>query len=88
MRPILIAGVAALAASGCLTYGPKDYSAMSAYELCDLQHYQRVNLAAASRSALADELKRRNDNCRGVLPQIEHDRADDWHDRMYNRQSP
>jgi hypothetical protein len=88
MRTLLLAGAAALAASGCMTYGPRQYSAMSAYELCDLQHYQRANLTAASRSALADELRRRNENCRGLLAQIQHDREDDWHDRMYNRQSP
>jgi hypothetical protein len=78
----------ALIVAGCLAYGPKQYSAMTAYELCELQHYQRVNLTPAGRAALDDELRRRNENCRSLLAQIQRDREDDWHDRMYNRQSP
>ncbi len=78
----------ALALAGCLSYGPQHLSSMSAYDLCELQHYQRVNLNAGSQTAVANELKRRNESCGGVLPQIERDRADDVHDRMYNRQSP
>lgn len=88
MRAPVIPVVAALMLPGCLTYSPRDVSTMSAYELCDLQHFQRVNLTTPAKAALRAELERRNENCRGVLPQIERDREDDWLDRMYNRQSP
>jgi len=88
MRTPVISVVTALALAGCLTYSPRDLSTMSAYDLCDLQHFQRVNLTAPARAALDAELTRRSENCRGVLPQIERDREDDWLDRMYNRQSP
>ena len=88
MRLFLIAISAAFLLAGCLTYGPKDYSAMSAYDMCELENFQRVNLTAASKTALEQELKRRNESCSGVIPQIERDREDDRYDRMYNRQSP
>lgn len=88
MRTSVVAGAAALAMAGCLSYSPQQYSAMTAYDLCELEHYQRINLSAAAKAALADELKRRNESCRGVLPQIAQDHADDDYDRMYNRQSP
>ncbi|MGE5526976.1 MAG: hypothetical protein ACM3SS_24910 [Rhodospirillaceae bacterium] len=88
MRTPLIATITAAVLAGCLTYSPRDYTAMSAYDLCELEHYQRVNLTAQSRTALEAELKRRNESCKGVLPRIERDRADDVYDRMYNRQSP
>lgn len=88
MRTSVMAGAAALVTAGCLSYSPQEYSSMSAYDLCELEHYQRVNLSAAAKAALSDELKRRNESCRGVLPQIVQDHADDEYDRMYNRQSP
>jgi hypothetical protein len=88
MRIFVIAFAAAFLLAGCLTYGPKDYAAMSAYDMCELENFQRVNLTSASRAALEQELKRRNENCAGLMPQIVRDREDDWLDRMYNRQSP
>ena len=88
MRALVTGVAAALAVAGCLTYGPKDYSAMTAYDLCELENFQRVNLTAASKAALEQELKRRNESCSGLIPQIVRDREDDRYDRMYNRQSP
>jgi hypothetical protein len=74
--------------TGCISYSPAQVSAMSAYDLCELENFQRVNLTSASKAALEQELKRRNENCAGLMPQIVHDREDDRLDRMYNRQSP
>ena len=88
MRSTLVAVGAAAALSGCLSYSPQQFSAMSSYDLCDLQHYQRMNFTAAGRAALDAELKRRNESCRGLIAQIERDHADDEYDRMNNRQSP
>lgn len=73
---------------GCVSYGPEQYSGMSAYRLCDLSGYQRMNLTEASRGALDAELKRRNEDCRTLSAQIARDHEDDRLDRMYNRQSP
>lgn len=78
----------ALLLSGCLSYTPRELSSMSAYDLCELQAYQRVNLSAATRPLLTAELQRRKEDCRGVMPQIDRDREYDYYDRMYNRQSP
>lgn len=84
----LAVALTALTLHGCLSYTPREFSTMSAYDLCELQAYQRVNLTTSSRSLLTNELQRRNEDCRGVMPQIDKDRADDVYDRMYNRQSP
>lgn len=88
MRTVLWAGTAAIALSGCLSYSPQQYSSFSSYDLCELHHYQSPNLTAAARAALADELRRRNENCGSLLAQIRRDHEDDYYDRMYNRQSP
>jgi len=88
MHAGLAVALTALALPGCLSYTPRELSSMSAYDLCELQAYQRVNLTAATQAQLAEELRRRHEDCRGVMPQIDKDRADDVYDRMYNRQSP
>lgn len=82
------AAVTAALMTGCLSYGPAQYSAMTPYRLCELRQYQTQNLTANARTALDAELKRRNEDCRALAPQIARDHADDEYDRMYNRQSP
>jgi hypothetical protein len=78
----------ALALSGCVTYGPQQLSAMSSYQLCELDAVQRVNLAPATREQLAAELARRNEDCRAHLPKIQQALAHDLYERTYFNQSP
>lgn len=83
-----VAGVLALAASGCVSYAPAELAAMSHYELCRLETVQRVNLTAPARERLDSELAGRSVNCTAYVPAIQAQLAADLYERTYFNQSP
>lgn len=85
-----LVGIAALAAAlpGCITYTPREVSAMSAYDLCEAQLYSRVNLTAETKALVAKEIRQRNEDCAKQVPAIEAEREFQVYDAMYGRSGP
>jgi len=61
---------------------------MPAINLCEMQLYSRVNLNNETKARLQDELKRRNEDCRQYVAQLEKERADERETAMYNLSGP
>jgi hypothetical protein len=78
----------ALAVGGCITYSPQELTAMSSVRLCEMQLYSRVNLNNDTKARLQDELRKRNEDCRQYVAQLEKQRADDRETAMYNLTGP
>ena len=77
-----------LVLGGCVSYGAREVSAMSTYDICLAQVEQGWNLAESSRHALAAELTRRKQSCAPHLLAIQGERDEALYDRMYRNQSP
>jgi hypothetical protein len=81
------AGLALLSA-GCLTYSPQELTGMPGVQLCEMQLYSRVNLNNETKARLQDELKKRNEDCRQYVAQLEKKRADDREEAMNHLTGP
>ena len=80
-------GIAA-AVTGCITYSPAQVSAMSAYDLCEAELYNRVNLTDDTRAQVSGEIRKRNEDCSRQVPAIEAEREFERDDAMYGRSGP
>lgn len=88
-RLSLLAALAlAAAATGCVSYAPREVGAMSAYELCESHLYSRMNLTGETRARVSDELARRKEDCRQQVPLIEAQRDAELDDWMYINSGP
>jgi len=56
---------------------------MPPVRLCEMQLYSRVNLEDKTRHLLQDELRKRNEDCRKYVPEIEAERAWEREQAMY-----
>jgi hypothetical protein len=77
-----------LPVGGCLTYSTQELSAMSGVRLCEMQLYSRVNLKDDAKRLLQDELRKRNEDCRKYVAQLEQERAEERETAMYNLTAP
>ncbi len=84
----IVAAPVALLCAGCITYTPQELAAMPGLELCEMQLYSRVNLDNETKARLQDELKKRNEDCRQYVAELEKQRAEDIETRMYLRTGP
>jgi len=84
----LLSALLAASLPGCVTYPPGQLAGLSSLELCELRENQGVNLTEETRRALASELQRRNDDCRGHAAAVAARRAEALYLDMYGRQSP
>jgi len=78
----------AVTVSGCQTYAPSQVSAMSTYDICELQALQTPNLTEESRRLVRSELERRKDTCAPHQAAIKVQRDKDLYDQTYGNQSP
>ena len=83
-----MASLAAAALAGCLSYSGAQLSAMSTYDICELQSEQWRNLNEESRRAARSELERRKADCATYASAIQARRQFNLHEQMYNNQSP
>jgi len=67
---LLVGTLAAALLGACTSYSPAQLSAMSAVDLCELQHMQGPNLSREAKQTIAGELQRRNDNCRNHAVEV------------------
>lgn len=89
-RRLFMLGAPALGAAlaGCISYSPREVSALSAYDLCEAHLYSRVNLTADTRALVSEEIRRRNEDCARQVPAIEADRDFELYDAMYGQSGP
>jgi hypothetical protein len=73
---------------GCLSVSPQELSAMPSVKLCEMQLYSRINLGNESKARLQDELRKRNEDCRQYVAQLEKERAEERETAMYNLTGP
>ena len=74
--------------SGCITYNAQELSAMPGDRLCEMQLYSRVNLKNETKALLQSELRKRNEDCRQYVAQLERERANERERRMYELNGP
>jgi hypothetical protein len=83
-----VALASAMALGGCISLSPSQVSAMSAYEICEMQVNQGPNISEASRGLLASELGRRKETCAPHFAGIQRQRDQQLWDDTYNNFSP
>ena len=74
--------------TGCTSLGPAQVSAMSTYDICEMQVNQGVNMTDESRRLLSSELVRRKESCAPHRAEIQRVRNEDLLDKTYNNWSP
>lgn len=77
-----------LGSSGCQSYAPSRVSAMSTYDICELQALQNPNLTEEARRLMRSELERRKETCAPHQAAIRAQQDKDLYDQMYGGQSP
>ena len=83
IKRALVVFAAAVLMGGCAGYTPRNFSGMSAEDLCYLEYIQGRNLSAEGRQAIQSELQRRNDNCGNHTAGVKQQFAEFMHRQTY-----
>jgi hypothetical protein len=75
----------AVLTAACVSYTPSELGRLSGLELCELRADQGIHLTDETKSALQNELQRRNDDCRTYAATLAQRRADTLYRDVYGK---